>query len=108
MSMIDFGALGRNIKNTRKAAGKTQDHLAELLGVSVGYVSQIERGATKVSLSMLFRIAEALGCEPERLICGSAEGQTNYLNREMADALDKLPPEKRRLVLRIAEFLGEE
>ena len=58
---VDYDQLGRRIKERRRALGHTQDTLAEALGVSVGYVSQIERGVTKVSLDTLASIAARLG-----------------------------------------------
>ena len=36
---IDYSAIGRRIKDRRKAQGMTQERLAEAMGVSVGYVS---------------------------------------------------------------------
>ena len=107
MNTVDFSAIGRKIKEIRKTAGKTQDGLAEALGVSVGYISQIERGATKVSLTMLFAIAEVLHCAPEELIRGSSSARPEYLLDELVRHMDLLTPQDRRLLLRIAELLGE-
>ena len=47
---VDYSLIGERIKKTRKMRGMTQDALAERLGVSIGYVSQVERGITKISL----------------------------------------------------------
>ncbi len=46
MSM-DYNLIGSRIKQRRREAMLTQENLAEKLSVSVGYVSQIERGITK-------------------------------------------------------------
>lgn len=54
------GALGSEIRNLRKAKGLTVTDLAERIGRSVGYVSQIERGLSEVSISDLRRVARAL------------------------------------------------
>ncbi|MEG1773897.1 MAG: helix-turn-helix transcriptional regulator, partial [Oscillospiraceae bacterium] len=59
---IDFSAIGKRIQCRRRQQKKTQDELAEALLVSVGYVSQIERGVTKISLETLAGIADFLGC----------------------------------------------
>lgn len=47
---IDYKLLGNRIKEQRIAKGTTQEHFAEQMDVSVGYVSQMERGITKISL----------------------------------------------------------
>ena len=41
---IDYKIIGKRIKERRKICQITQETLAEKLGVSVGYISQIERG----------------------------------------------------------------
>ena len=43
---VDYQLIGRRISQYRRAERKTQENLAEGLGVSVGYISQIERGVT--------------------------------------------------------------
>ena len=46
---VDYGAIGRRIKQVRRSRDMTQERLAEALSVSVGYISQIERGVTNQS-----------------------------------------------------------
>ena len=41
---VDYGAIGQRIKQVRRSRDMTQERLAEALSVSVGYISQIERG----------------------------------------------------------------
>lgn len=50
---VDYRIIGQRIKIKRKSIRKTQDHVAEALSVSVGYISQIECGVTKVNLDTL-------------------------------------------------------
>ena len=57
---IDYKVLGKRIKTQRIAKGTTQEHFAEHLDVSVGYISQMERGITKISLDLLGAIAAIL------------------------------------------------
>ena len=59
---VDYKVLGERIKTQRKIKGTTQEHFAEHLNVSVGYISQIERGITRVSLERLIEISRYLGC----------------------------------------------
>ena len=48
----------------------TQERLAEALSVSVGYISQIERGVTKINLDTLAAVAAHLNCELSELVTG--------------------------------------
>ena len=52
--------VGRQIRDLRKAKGLTIAELAERIEKSVGYVSQIERDLSELSIPGLKRIAEAL------------------------------------------------
>ena len=53
---VDFKLIGKRIQEKRKELKKTQEDLAEYLDVSVGYVSNMERGTTKISLTTLVNI----------------------------------------------------
>lgn len=53
--------LGPDIRALRKSRGLTLQELAEALGRSVGWLSQIERGQTTPAIPDLARIAEVFG-----------------------------------------------
>ncbi|MFZ4479427.1 MAG: cupin domain-containing protein [Rhodoferax sp.] len=57
------GVLGRQIRDLRKAKGVTLLNLAARIDRSLGWLSQIERGMSPVSISALDSIAQALGVE---------------------------------------------
>lgn len=46
---VDYQILGKNIKYYRKQKKLTQEQMAELLDLSTGFVSQIERGIARLS-----------------------------------------------------------
>ncbi len=49
------------LKNARKAAGMTQQHLAEKIGKKREYVAMLERGETDMQLSTFIMMSEAVG-----------------------------------------------
>jgi transcriptional regulator with XRE-family HTH domain len=57
---LDERGLGQTIRDLRKKKPLSLKQLAELSGVSVSFLSQVERGATSPSISSLMRIAHAL------------------------------------------------
>ena len=81
---VDYFAIGQRIKQVRRDRGMTQERLAEALSVSVGYISQIERGVTKISLETLAAVAGCLACDLSELATGVAVTQEHYLDRELA------------------------
>jgi transcriptional regulator with XRE-family HTH domain len=52
--------LGRQVRELRKAKGVTLQTLADETGLSVGYLSQIERGRSQLTVNNLMQIAGAL------------------------------------------------
>lgn len=53
--------IGDQVREMRKAKGLTLQQLADSIGRSVGYVSQVERGISSVDIQNLHEIAGALG-----------------------------------------------
>ncbi|MGI9861761.1 cupin domain-containing protein [Moorella naiadis] len=53
-------AVGKRIRSLRKQRGLSLQHLAEKVGISYSYLSQIENGKTNLSVSLLKDIASAL------------------------------------------------
>ena len=68
---VDYAAIGHRVKDRRRALHRTQEWLAEQIHVSVGYISQIERGVTRVNLDTLAEIADCLDCGLEELVTGA-------------------------------------
>lgn len=68
----------------RKAAGYTQQQIAEKLDMSVLNYGRLERGQRKVSLDKLASMAEAFGCSVYALLndCFSVEISTIFDERD--------------------------
>ncbi|ULQ55988.1 helix-turn-helix domain-containing protein [Flavihumibacter rivuli] len=56
----ELGHIGNIIRQRRATLGITQEHLAELSGVGLRTIREIERGKGK-SLPILIRVTDALG-----------------------------------------------
>lgn len=102
---IDYHLIGKRIKTYRKALKKTQEDLAEHLSVSVGYISQIERGVTKVSLDTLSKIAVFLNCDIPILLNDTAPNQCTYLNKELIAQFNQLDTAQKNIVMDIISAL---
>lgn len=53
--------LGSHLKLLRETKGYTLKQISEISGLSIGFISQVERGQTDPSLSSLKKLAGALG-----------------------------------------------
>ncbi|GHO98368.1 hypothetical protein KSF_084160 [Reticulibacter mediterranei] len=60
--------IGQHLQHIRRIKGVTQEELAELIDVSVGWVSRVERGVNLPNLKLLFRIAKALRVQVNELL----------------------------------------
>ena len=104
---IDYKLIGARIQRERKSKKLTQETLAERLSVSVGYVSQIERGLTKANLEMLARICAELDCELTYLFDGVVKSKTSYLDAAVAERFSRLDARQKALALRLLEAIPE-
>ena len=101
---VDYFAIGQRIKQVRRDRGMTQERLAEALSVSVGYISQIERGVTKISLETLAAVAACLACDLSELATGVAVTQEHYLDRELAQLTARMDGRQKKLLHELAEI----
>lgn len=82
-------------RESRKAAGFTQEHLADLCGLTKGAISQYELGHNSVSGESLFKVADGLSVNARWLISGVGSATSQ---NEGPDSSDK--------VIRIAKHLA--
>ena len=60
--------VGRNVRQARKAVGLSQEALADAAGIDRTYVSGVERGVRNPTVTILDRLAKALGVTPADLL----------------------------------------
>ena len=85
------------IRAWRKHRGYTLEQLAEMVGVTHGALSQLERGLTNYTQPMLEAIAEALSCAPADLIMRDPNSEI----WSIYDQIKELPPADRERVIAI-------
>lgn len=104
---VDFKMIGERIRLARKRMGYTQEKLAELLDVTIGYVSQVERGATKISLDLLAEIASVLNCDLSDFLCGASIRTEQYYVKEIGEEFKLLNEKEKKLVRSFIRLLLE-
>jgi transcriptional regulator with XRE-family HTH domain len=68
--------LGQRLRSARKERGLTLRELSDRCGLSVSFISQIEKGSTSVTITSLEKIANALGISMESLFKVPKEGKS--------------------------------
>lgn len=67
-------SIGQKLKELRKEQKRTLKDLAEQTGVSISFLSQVERGKSSVTLESLKKIADALKVNPTIFFSNSSQG----------------------------------
>lgn len=99
--MIDYKAIGRRISLYRKKKGLTQAALSEMLGVSESYISQVERGIAKISLSRLDEISEVLSTDIALLISDNVVLPDMSVNSEVFEIIKNWDKEKTDFLIKL-------
>ena len=60
MNELDYGRMGKRIRQVRKAKGWSQDELAKKCGISMSFLGHIERGTRIMSLETFVSICSVL------------------------------------------------
>lgn len=92
--MIDYKSIGRRIALYRKKANMTQSFLSEKLGITESYISQIERGSARISLSRLSQISDILGIDIALLVSDKATVSHSPVNTEIFEIIKDWPAEQ--------------
>ncbi len=103
---VDYKLIGERIKSKRKERKITQEKLAELLDVSVGYVSQLERGITKINLERLSEIADLLDTDIAVFLSGTSYYSPNYLLNDIDQLVGDMPAKDRELLFKILKLVN--
>jgi transcriptional regulator with XRE-family HTH domain len=109
-------AVGERVRALRQACGLTQGQLGREVGVTFQQIQKYERGANRISASMLVRISRTLDAPlialfPESLATPSAEAAPDLDllpgGRNLADFYRRLSPSNRTLLVSMAAALAE-
>jgi transcriptional regulator with XRE-family HTH domain len=79
--------IGTNLKRLRTRQGHSLERLSKLAGVSRAMLSQIETGKSVPTISLLLKVADALGVSLATLVTKPASQQTKVLTRTATPVL---------------------
>ena len=102
MEQENYGIL---IKKLRIEHNLTQNQVAEALGVTPGYISNVENNRTAMSLRILTYYAKLVGCSLDSLV-GDLEPEytETALDRELYEAIIELDIETKEKLLKTIEI----
>lgn len=105
--MIDYQLIGRRIKTARKAAGLTQEALAEKVSLSTVYLSRIENGKVFPTLETLASLCSVLEISLAWLFSGIEVEKADYGNDQVVALFQSCKGKVKPIALNILRELSE-
>lgn len=103
MQSISYIDIGKRIRAARKQQSMTQEELAEQTNLSVAHISHIETANTKLSLSALINIANALNVTSDSLLCDNMKNRSNAANNHLSSLICDCSDQEIRIITDIVE-----
>lgn len=104
---LDYIALGERIRARRREKRLTQNALAELVELEPSNISHIERSVSKVGLNSLVKIANALSCTTDDLLCDSLQYEREAFEGELVRLSRDCTPKELRLITDLVRAMKE-
>ncbi len=103
--VLDYKAIGKRIKIARIRSDLTQERLAETVGISTSHMSNIETGTTRISLTLLVSLANALSVTADDLLCGDLAKACAPFENDLAELLKDCDAYEIRVIADMAQAL---
>ena len=100
---MNYKSLGKCIKIAQIKADMTQDRLSTMLDMSPSHMSNIETGSTRISLTALVNIANALGVTVDDLLYDSVIHARPQLERDIQQIVDSCNDYELRVVKEVTQ-----
>lgn len=104
---LDYKLMGERLKKARIKKGYTQEKLAEILNVSIAYISRIENGKTQINLKRLNEICTLLDSSEAYILNGVSNDSASYLNSEFSSILQDCSSKDKELIYQIATIISD-
>lgn len=76
--------IGERIRCSRESSGLTQEKLAEMIDVSIQYISDLERGVVGTSIPTMIKLCETLKVSSDYILLGRTE------KNDLSDIIERL------------------
>ena len=102
---LDYKAIGKRIKIARIKADMTQEQLSEKAEISPTHMSNNETGTTKVSLTTMVALTNALNVTMDDLLCDSVIHAKAQFEQDLSDLLADCDEYEIRIMKDVMETL---
>ncbi|MCR5209966.1 MAG: helix-turn-helix domain-containing protein [Lachnospiraceae bacterium] len=97
---------GKIIKDLRIECGLTQNDIAKALGVTTGYVSNVENNRSAMSLKVLIYFAKLTGRTLDDIVgCLETSYTQDSLDKKIARLTSSMSPDEKKRLIKIIELI---
>ena len=104
---MDYAVIGERIRKARKEVNMTQEEFAEEIGVSVGYINQIETGKKCFNLKRFNEIVSIFDKPISYFVEGTETPEQSTI-KEITDLLYNVDAEKLNMIKNVIVAILEE
>ena len=105
---MNIDSIGKYIREYRKKKNMSQETLAELIDVSVPYISMLENSQKYPALDTLISLANALDISPNHLLCETMNNEYEMKRSVMLDEVSELPEREQERIFTVVRAMIEE
>ncbi|MBR1831475.1 MAG: helix-turn-helix transcriptional regulator [Ruminiclostridium sp.] len=105
---MNIDSIGKYIREYRKKKNMSQETLAELIDVSVPYISMLENSQKYPALDTLISLANALDISPNHLLCETMNNEYEMKRSVMLDEISELPEREQERIFTVVRAMIEE
>ena len=105
---MNIDSIGKYIREYRKKKGMSQEALAEVINVSVPYISMLETSQKYPALDTLINIANALDITPNHLLCETMTKEYEMKRSVMLDEISELPEREQERIFNVVRTMIED
>lgn len=105
--MIDK-RIGKRLKQRREELGYTQEQFAEMTGLTINYISTLERGKSFPRCEKLILILNALQTSADAIFYDVLDYACDYRASVLSEMIGTLPFKEQKRILELVEFMIEQ
>lgn len=105
MKNLDFCKIGKKIREIRISKNLTQEYIANMAGVNVSHISNIENNRVKISLPMLVHVCNALDTTVDYILADEYNNPSSVIEQEILREVHSCTAETQEQILKIIRAL---
>lgn len=105
MSYVDYIKVGERIAARRRELKLKQWQVEQKAGIADKYLSNIERGASGLSIDVLMKLCDVLETTPDALLLDTVVDENNDYVRSINSRLRQMSSKQARLALSLMDWI---